>query len=534
MRIKPHIFQAGFLILLGLLVYANSATIPTFHYDDDLTILTNPAVRSLDPGPIWQSFKTRFIPGMSFAVNYALAGYDAQAYHKVNVGLHVLTTLLVWAFLRQLLWLARRRRLIARRFSRWIPFLAAMVFLVHPVQTEPVNFVTQRYVLWAALFYMAALGLYLRWRMSGSRPAFCGALAACVAAMFCKEIAFSLPVMVMIVEIYFFRRPQEPARRTFKRLAPFLLTMAIIPLTLATTTTDMPGTARVAQLRVGRDGQTTGLDITRAASGFSRKEYALTQLNVIRTYMRLLVWPVNQNLDYDYPVTRKLLNGPTLLSLLLIAGLLYGARYLYTRDRLVSFGIVWFFVTLAVESSVIPIAHVIAEYRLYLATMGFALVAVIAISRLAKDAHGLRMTVFIWVAVLALAAHGRNEVWQSRRLLWEDTIEKSPFKVRPNVNLGKLYTQAGKLQEAAAFFHRAIQRAPDDPRNTEAYTNLGVVFVKMGRLTQAIEMHQKAVALNPNDPIPYYNLSVAYYHLGDLAKEKEYYHKAVAKGFRAK
>ena len=120
------------------------------------------------------------------------------------------------------------------------------------------------------------------------------------------------------------------------------------------------------------------IDITRAKGSIGRKQYFLTELNVVRTYVRLLFLPVNQNFDYDYPLshemdTKTLLSGVFLLCLLVLAVLTYRSY------RIVSFGILWFFIALSVESSLIPIGHVIAEYRLYLASVGFVFLVTVLI-----------------------------------------------------------------------------------------------------------------------------------------------------------
>ncbi len=526
LRTQTNIFQMLFIVLFGLLVFSNTAMINTFHYDDDLTILHNESIRSFDLPQIWSSFRTRFIPGLTFAANYAVGGLDPRGYHLVNVLIHLLNALLVWGLAKELIKIADNYHLIGEKFSDLMPFLTALIFLVHPVQTEAVNFVTQRYVLLAALFYLTTLLLYVKARVEKSRFFYAGAIITCVLAMFCKEISFTLPFMIFLVEFFFFRATEGMIRKRMVALAPFFVTLFIIPVTLLSTHVDMPGTTRIAYLERGADNSLK-VDITKAASEFSRKEYFLTELNVLRTYMRLLVLPVNQNLDYDYPIYKSFKPFKIYFSLFLFGFFFYLAYRLFNTHRVASFAIVWFFLLLSVESTIIPIAHVIAEYRLYIAVVGFAFLLVLLCAHIAKDRHGFILSMFFIIAVFSLAAHLRNTVWLSRTSLWEDTVRKSPYKPRPNVNLGKLYTRQGRLDEAEKLFLTAIQRGPQDARHSEAFTNLGVVYVKKGEVAKAIEMQEKAIALNPNDFISYFNLGIAYSRLADFDKEIEYYKKAL-------
>ena len=190
-----------------------------------------------------------------------------------------------------------------------------------------------------------------------------------ILAMRTKEIAFTLPVMIILYEWMFFK---GDVRKRLLYIFPFLLTMLIIPLTL-----------------MGFKGSPDGVigvdELTRIAGiGLSRWDYLITEFRVIVTYIRLLFFPINQNLDYDYPIYRTFLNPEVLLSFLFLLALFGLGAYLFyvsTRTekgnrlwlRMVSFGIFWFFVTLSVESSIIPIVDVIYEHRLYLPSVGFFL-----------------------------------------------------------------------------------------------------------------------------------------------------------------
>ena len=194
----------------------------------------------------------------------------------------------------------------------WAPLAAALLFVVHPLQTQAVSYVVQRVASLAALFYLTALALYAWARTDGPAPrraralAFAGALASALLAMFTKEIAFTLPFAIVLLELAFFR---GPARTRAALVAPFLLLLPVIPWQLGGS--DRPLTQLMAD--VGDLAQ-----VARADSTLPRAAYLATQARVVVTYLRLALLPAGQNLDHDFPVERSFLAVPVLLS---VAGL---------------------------------------------------------------------------------------------------------------------------------------------------------------------------------------------------------------------
>jgi tetratricopeptide (TPR) repeat protein len=290
-------------------------------------------------------------------------------------------------------------------------------------------------------------------------------------------------------------------------------------------------------------------DVSQAArveTGISRLHYLYTQFRVIVTYLRLLMFPVNQNLDYDYPVYTTFFTPPVFLSFLLLIALFALAVYLFIRSsrssisslnpqlstrssqppslnapfyRLISFGILWFFLTLAVESSLIPIFDVIFEHRVYLPSVGtFAAAAAVFGAILNR----LRTTVLVRalavvavgvVLVLATATWRRNQVWQSPLSLWRDVAAKSPRKERPYLSLSAALGAAGKMEEAIDALKQAIRLQPDDPK---PYINLGAALASIGRREEAIEALSSALTIEPDHPEALNNLGIILKDVGRL------------------
>jgi tetratricopeptide (TPR) repeat protein len=337
-----------------------------------------------------------------------------------------------------------------------------------------------------------------------------------------KEIAFTLPLVIILYELLFFR---GSAARRLMHLAPVALTLAIIPLTLLETGSSLEDLFRSVK------------EETRLDTGMERTTYLATQFRVMITYLRLLLLPVNQNVDYDYPAYETALHVHVLASGMVLAGLLVFAFYGLHRSRrgdvslrLVAFGILWFFITLSVESSVIPIRDVIFEHRLYLPAAGLfmalgtgALSVVAAIKRPKKKSAVLCVLVALPV-LFAIATHTRNTVWESAVSLWKDGMGKAPLKARVHNNLAVGYRKSGSTDEAIEHYRAALELRPD---YAEAHNNLGVAYESRGDVDDAIRHYEAAVRLSPSFAAAHNNLGNAYALRGIPEKALAHYRIAV-------
>jgi hypothetical protein len=287
----------------------------------------------------------------------------------------------------------------------------ALLFACHPLQTEAVTYIWQRVASLASMLYILSLTAYVKWRLihqnrepstvryreprtvrhgagHGLRRArsspprdsdkgqkyiylksvfwYLTSLFSAVLAMKTKQIAFTLPIIIILYEFLFFHG--KTGRRVLYFL-PFLLTMPIIPLTLLDLEKPL--------------GDVIGdvSEVSRDLTQMSRLDYLFTQFRVLVTYLRLIVLPINQNLDYDYPLFHSFYTTEVFLSFSLLLTMLCSGMYLLYRSRhssphlrIIAFGIFWFFITLSVESSFIPIKEIIFEYRVYLPSAGVFLV----------------------------------------------------------------------------------------------------------------------------------------------------------------
>ncbi len=505
------------LVALGVIAYFNSFHVP-FVFDDEDSITGNFVVHDLgnflSNGTGYSYNPRRFIGYLTFALNYKWGGLDVTSYHIVNLSIHLINALLVYGLMMLTFKTPLLKSSALAPRSETIAFFTAALFTVHPIQTEAVTYIVQRLASLAALFYIASLCSYIGFRLiqqSGNKPGWKGyalyavSIVSAVLAMKTKEIAFTLPVMLVIYEWLFFGR--DDLKRRLLWALPLLATAAIIPLSM---------------LDVGKPLGEVLSDVSQVTvvqSSQSRWEYLMTEFRVIVTYIRLLFLPVGQNLDYDYPRYQSLFEPQVALSFLGLVGLFVLAIVLIRKAgrgadaslRVISFGIIWFFVTLSVESSIIPITDVIFEHRLYLPSIGFfmAVVTVFFLLTRGKTIKGVpAAAIALTAAVLILTGTtiARNAVWGSAKGLWEDTISKSPLKPRPHNNLGPIYFDEGKYDLAIEQYEIAIREEPDYDL---AHNNLGNAYRMKGWTDRAIEQYEIALRLNPQFIDAHNNLGLA-------------------------
>ena len=519
------LLQLVALIVLVIALYANTLGAP-FQWDEQPLIEENPIIRDLgyflEPSRAseylgYDSFIRRYFSYVTFALNYAIHGTGVPGYHLVNIAIHVGSALTLFWLVTLLMGttVLRETRLAGRDHP--FAFLAAALYASHPVQTEAVTYIFQRHALLVGLLYMLSIALYLHWRQTGKLLWYALCLAAAVLAMKSKANAFTLPVMIVATEFMFFGgfKKSGDFKKRVLPLAPILLTMLIVPLTLASLHSGAePRQAATVTETIGKY----------AAPTKETSSYLITQFRVIPTYLRLLLLPVGQNLDYDYPEYDTLASAPVVLSLMLLTALGLAGVFCFRAGLkagikgrrellLVSWGVLWFFVTLSIESSFVRIPMVINEYRLYLPSAGI-ITAAVALAFVVMEGwpsinkfRPETVVLGLVIVMLSLASVHRNAQWQSEISLWGDVVRKSPGKTRGMLHLGVALEEDGQFDEALRVYNRALAI---EPENQEIYYDMGVVYGKLKQNNKAFEAYRKALELNPANANAHNNLGALY------------------------
>jgi Tfp pilus assembly protein PilF len=537
------------ILLLGIAAYANSLDVP-LQFDDDPTVrIVNNLNTGLDS---IQGFlqRARWFADVTFALNRHLHGERVLGYHVVNMAIHLLSAVVLYLFVQRAI---EALRLTFRLpgddecsafLQRFLPFASAALFVSHPVQTQAVTYIAQRYTSLATLLYLGSLLSYLQARLAlagKSKPVHMwwwgsASLIAALLAMKSKEIAFTLPFMTAAVEAALFRG-QLLKNRLFLAIAAGLL--LVIPLQLIS----MHATGNPENLLQNIQSAAT------ETRNISRTDYLLTQFRVVATYLRLLILPVNQNLDYDYPVYHSLFDPAVLAALLLhitLAGTgvtlcLRSRRCLASGDtargvpmRIACLGIFWFYLALCVESSVIPIRDVIYEHRVYLPSAGFFMAAAAGIAGLAAWRQRYRSAFWVLTLLLCIALTAgtiaRNRKWSSEMVLWQDVLEKSPNKARAQYSVGLLYFRRYMPEKALPHLVRALELDSAKQKHWNTLNAaVSIIGSYQGRSLAGKEYHE----VDPGDrqawmANSYNSLGLAYEHLGNRYLARENYRKAVS------
>lgn len=491
------------------MAYHNSFTVP-FVFDDFPAIIENVSIRKLWPlgdvlapgthGGVTTS--GRPVVNLSLALNYALSGSAVWSYHAVNLVIHLVASLALFGLVRRTLLTSRLR---ARFGPAALPlaFFSAVLWTLHPLQTESVTYVVQRAESLVGMFYLLTLYCFVRGSAPGGRARWlvCAAVA-CTLGMATKEVMVSAPLIVLLYDRTFlsgtFREAWATRARWYGVLAATWVLLALL----------VVGTA-------GRGG-TAGF-----GTELSSWTYALTQCRAITSYLELSVWPQPLVFDYGLATVREL--STVLPQALLVLALLASTAVLVERRPAAGFLGAVFFALLAPSSSFVPVAtQTMAEHRMYL-PLGALITAVV----LAAYVWAGRRSLWFWggIALVYLGATvGRNHDYRSNLAIWADTAAKLPGNARAHNNLGQALFRAGRIQDSVTSYREALRLQPNYP---ETHYNLGVSLAQLVALPEAIGHYEAALRLQPNYPAAHNNFANALVRVDRVPEALRHYETAV-------
>jgi protein O-mannosyl-transferase len=462
-----------------------------FIWDGRTVILENARIRTLGLAAL--SGTSRPLTQLSFALNHAVGGMNVTGYHVTNLAIHVLAALMLFAVVARTL---ATPRLAARTGARapWLAGAIAVLWAVHPLQTESVTYVVQRSEALAGLFVLLVLYSFQRGATSARPlPWFAFAALSMLLGIATKPVAAVAPLLVLLYDRCFLAGSfREAIARRGWVLGALLACTAALPLWLAAGRREW-----AVSSGFGMSGVTAG-------------SYALTQLAVVAHYLRLSLWPAPLVLDYAWPMARNF--AAVLPGGLVTVALLAATAAGVARNHPLGFAGAWVFVTLAPTSSVFPIQDAAFEHRMYLPLAGVVAVGVVAAlgwlprpsvaRRTRSDATGaaaLAAGALVVAAALALV-HGttrRNDDYRSAIAIWTDTVAKRPENPRAHTFLGQALADAGRTREAIAELQAAVRLNPDYGL---ALGSLTRVLEQSGQIPpeQAANDYARALALNPD------------------------------------
>lgn len=432
--------RAVLLALAGTIVYANGLSGP-FVIDDRTSILENQRIRRLSPltevlsPPRDTPVAGRPLVNLTFAVNYAAGGLDPRGYRAINLAIHLLAALALFGVVRRTLGFEGFHPAL-RAHAPDVAFVCALVWLIHPLQTEVVDYITQRTSGLMGLMYLLTLYCAIRAHDDRGGRWQVAAVTSCAAGMLCKESMVTAPVMVALYDrVFVYSSVREAVRRRGRLYAGLASTWVVLALLLS-----------------GRPRTSVGFD-----TDVNTWTYLLNQATVVFDYLRLAVFP--WGLIADYGVPRALGLADVLMPGLLIVGLGLLTVVALARWPRAGFLGAWFFVTLAPTSSLVPIAtEVGAERRMYLPLAALAVLAVCAAARaLAARRPSRTIVVATCSVVCVMLAAGtvlRNREYRSRLSLAQTIVDRRPHG-RAYLRLGALLLDAGERPRALEYLRMA-------------------------------------------------------------------------------
>lgn len=421
------------------LVAFGGAVRASFHFDD-YSLFSAPLA-----GP---AALTRPLTYLTFWLNQAIGGRNPFGYHLLNLALHIAVVLLLFAVLQ---------RLIPRRAA----FIGALIFAVHPIQSEPVAYIFARAILLAALFCLLSLRAWLdgrRWL----------AVLWFAVALLGKEEAAAFPLVLCLIE----------RGKVRGKLAPVAAMMAV----------SLAAGLRVVWATTVLAGSGAG-----AAAGISPARYLAVQGLALARYLRLVLVPWGFTVDPE--VTECMIGW------LAWAAILALAAFAWRRGGKTGGAFIAALILLAPSSSIFPAADLAADRRMYLPMLALAAAFGILLSPLRDRWLGAI------AIVLAALSIGRMEVWRTERALWQEAVERAPGKVRPKIQLAR----AVGPPQAMGLLTQARALAPEDP---QVASEMGRIHLESGRPQDALREFGRALALAPRDPQALNNRGAALLALG--------------------
>lgn len=534
------------ITITGAVIYSNIYHAP-FAFDDAGHIIDK-RIRDLSYYfSLEQILKPRNIVHITIAINYKLSKLNVFGYHLVNVLIHILNGFLVYFLsltifkkLNKISQSPDSTRLPVRTglgqvrpakpFGRAISLMAlftALIFVAHPIQTQAVTYTIQRAASMAAMFCLASVFFYLKARITAPclrlpvparqtgathRQESRYSLTCYVLSGFCGMLAFlskqnmaSLPGAILLIEYLLINRTWQG----WKKIMPwYALSFTLWVIFVLYVSGFFSG--EFSERNLFEDISS----LSKETVDVSRWQYLCTQFNVLVIYVRLLFLPVNQNLDYLYPFKDGFFDGYTPIAFLFLAGLVAIGVWSIRKRPIITLAIFWFFITLSVESSIIPIRDALFEHRLYLPMFGFAVFAASLLFHYFSNKRSRVIVVYIVIIIsLGAATYHRNMVWRDDVKLWTDSVSKNPKNHRAHNNLGLALTDQERFEEAVGHYHEALRIKPNYPK---AHSNLGLALAGQGRFDEAIFHYKEALRINPNFEEAHNNMGIVLLQKGSF------------------
>lgn len=502
------------VVTAGIIVYSNSFS-GVFLFDDYKTIIGVSSIRHVFP---W-ALTWRCITDLTFKLTYAIGGWNVAYYHAGNILIHILASLVLYG-------IVRRTLLMPAFFQKcehaapWLAFFTAVIWVVHPLQTESVTYLCQRYESMMGFFLLLTLYCFIRGIESDSRYKRLWhdlSLAACILGMGTKEVMVTAPVIVLLYDYFYVAGSvKEIIHLRWRFHLAMFCSLGVLFMTIFRTYLDFTVGGSIMFTRM------------------SSWTYLLTEAEVIVHYLWLVFIPYSLCFDYSWPPVESVLNVIPQGGLIL--GLLVLTIWAILQRKALGFPFAWFFVILAPTSSFMPLGDMAFEHRMYLPLAGIVVFMVVSCYyglqkiQLYNKRHFLTIASLITVSMViiffGILTIRRNTVYQSSEIMWRDIVKKRPQSIRAATNLARELLHTERNSEAEQVLRALLRKLDitDRTGGTSAYViapsilmhylssahdRLGIALLCSGKTGEAVLHFKKALEVRRNDGFARHNLGLA-------------------------
>ncbi|MDD5687754.1 MAG: tetratricopeptide repeat protein [Elusimicrobia bacterium] len=535
-------FAIGLIVIVTATIYIPSLNAP-FIFDDMFKIVKNPDIKILnnittkliypysDSKIFERNDPSRPLVYLTFTLNYYFGKLDTFGYHLVNLILHIFNAILLFFLTKIILSLVFPSHLRIYPFTHFpiFPFFVALFFAVHPISTSAVTYIFSRSDVLATFFYISSLVLFIdatkRNLPFSSRRSECGfqslpdsrqsrfnfsyilSLICFVFALSSKPIAVTLPAIVLISD-YILLNDFSIKKTVEKKYYHISFWVILIVYLL------------FRYFYFGAMGD------VEAIVTWNIYDYLIIQPYIIFRYLKLLIIPVGLCIDHKINPL-GILELKTIISFLFLTMIFWLTYRIYRKktdsSKIILFCILWFFIILLPTSSFFPTTLPLEENRMYLSGIGFYFVLIFLYFSVFKSFNLPNFSIFLicsYIFILGIITYKRNQLYQQPILMWQDVISKYPDNSNAHYNLGNLFCDSKKYEEAEKEFREAIRI---NPYYYGAYNNLGSVLFVLKRFEEAEREYREATKLGFSYAESHYNLgNLLYNSKRYLEAEKEY------------
>lgn len=477
---RSNIKTVALIALFSIVLFLNTLE-NNFTYDDLKIVQWNPFLVG-DATPKGLLTEGRVVRTLTLMLDYKLFGMNPAGYHLQNILWHGLSTVLLYFLILRL------------SKDKTISVLSAIFFACHPIHVEAVANISNRKDILCLTFSLSAFLFYLKsyeHRGGKRRLTLFMAFVSIVLAMLSKQAAAVFPVMLFAYEFYFIppggeRLFYDNRRWLWKLITPFVIYGAYYLFIVL--------------------HRFYGLEIA-----FKAEELILTTIRMLLFYNNMLLWPVNMSADHVFAVSSSIKDAKVLIAISMWLIMTWGVVRLYKKEPLISFGLLWYLVTLLPVLFIPGTGYFAAERYFYMPSVGFVLILAVSIERLLR--HYYKATLVLLAAIMilfSLNTFNRNTIWENGETLWLDTLKKDPLSVRAVLNRALIYHYGGKPETAIPYYLKALEVLPDDPFTAN---NLAVAYEQLGRSDDVIGLYGKVLSSSTQRDLSNYKLIDALHEL---------------------